>query len=458
MVKSITGAFFKFGGKFYEGARDLAGRGAEDGKDIAGLAAGGPVWGAIKEVLEFTTNMRQSDSFAARITKSVFKKFFTKKTEETLKKKDKTGPIRDANGRFIKKSEKIRTKLAKQDTKREKKESKTLERIRKAVEKRGGVGVVDAGGGGGIFDSIVDFLRIRSGAKGIFGGAGKLFKGLLGLGGGGAAAAAGGGFLGKIGKVFKGGGSLFKGAAGVGKSAIGGLSKGAGGLVKGLKGAGGTVFKGAAAAAGGGGILAKLTGGLAKGSGKFLAKGAGKSLLKKVPILGLLAGGGFAIDRLMDGDGLGALGELASGAASIFAGPGTAMSLGIDAALMARDIKKMNQSTDGEVQSSDATLTKRKDTATAAKTSAGTATTSHSVKPKKLPPVKAISAKSNKTAVPDSRVISIPKTVHQQAPSSLSGGQPFTIKNERNRERESSYHIPTEFDDTVLTLMAHDRL
>ena len=88
-----------------------------------------------------------------------------------------------------------------------------------------------------------------------------------------------------------------------------------------------------------GGGLAK-TGGkaVAKGAGKAVAKGAGKAVAKKIPGVGLLAGAAFGIERLLKGDIIGAVGELASGAASTVPGVGTAVSLGIDGALMAGDM------------------------------------------------------------------------------------------------------------------------
>jgi len=73
---------------------------------------------------------------------------------------------------------------------------------------------------------------------------------------------------------------------------------------------------------------------------KSLGKSTFKSALKKIPIFGALAGIGFGIGRLLDGDVLGAAGEVASGVASILPGAGTAASIGIDAALAARDIAK----------------------------------------------------------------------------------------------------------------------
>ena len=71
---------------------------------------------------------------------------------------------------------------------------------------------------------------------------------------------------------------------------------------------------------------------------KVAAKGVGKSLIKKVPLLGAVAGVAFGIERAMKGDWLGAIGEVASGVASTVPGVGTAVSTGIDAALIAKDI------------------------------------------------------------------------------------------------------------------------
>ena len=80
----------------------------------------------------------------------------------------------------------------------------------------------------------------------------------------------------------------------------------------------------------------------AKVGGKALAKvggkALGKSLLKKIPGVGLVAGLGFGAGRLMSGDWKGALGEVASGAASTVPGIGTAASVAIDAGLAARDM------------------------------------------------------------------------------------------------------------------------
>jgi hypothetical protein len=76
----------------------------------------------------------------------------------------------------------------------------------------------------------------------------------------------------------------------------------------------------------------------AKTVAKVGAKAVGKSLLKKIPVIGLLAGVGFGLSRLMDGDYAGAAMELASGAAGTIPGIGTAASVGIDTALAAKDM------------------------------------------------------------------------------------------------------------------------
>jgi hypothetical protein len=73
-----------------------------------------------------------------------------------------------------------------------------------------------------------------------------------------------------------------------------------------------------------------------KVAGKLGLKAAGIAG-KKIPLLGLGLGGIFAIQRAMRGDWAGAGMELASGAASTVPGLGTAASLGIDAALLAKD-------------------------------------------------------------------------------------------------------------------------
>jgi len=91
--------------------------------------------------------------------------------------------------------------------------------------------------------------------------------------------------------------------------------------------------------------LGKKLGG--KAIGKIAGGALGKSLGKKIPLVGLGLGALFAAQRAMSGDWLGAGLELASGTASIFPGIGTGASVGLDAALMARDMTRMD--TGGEM-------------------------------------------------------------------------------------------------------------
>lgn len=81
---------------------------------------------------------------------------------------------------------------------------------------------------------------------------------------------------------------------------------------------------------------------------KTIEKGASKMLAKKVPIIGAVLGTAFGIERAMRGDFLGAAGELASGVASTIPGAGTAVSLGIDAALIAKDVKDESKGIPGQ--------------------------------------------------------------------------------------------------------------
>lgn len=78
----------------------------------------------------------------------------------------------------------------------------------------------------------------------------------------------------------------------------------------------------------------------AKSSMKLGGKALAKSVAKKIPVLGVLAGAGFAADRLIDGDIVGAGAELASGVVSLVPWLGTGVSIGIDSWLMMRDMDK----------------------------------------------------------------------------------------------------------------------
>lgn len=99
-------------------------------------------------------------------------------------------------------------------------------------------------------------------------------------------------------------------------------------------------------------------------AGKFLPKLApklGASVLKKLPFIGLAAGAGLGINRLLKGDFVGAGGELASGLSSMVPGIGTAGSVAIDSALAYRDANStIEQPTNNKpVQSSDPNIVKK---------------------------------------------------------------------------------------------------
>src|SRR5210317_1593827 len=76
-------------------------------------------------------------------------------------------------------------------------------------------------------------------------------------------------------------------------------------------------------------------------------KGILKTVIKKIPFVGAIAGIGFALQRLAKGDTVGAGLELTSGFSSIVPGFGTAASLAQDAVLLKRDIdmEKTKEST-----------------------------------------------------------------------------------------------------------------
>ncbi len=85
---------------------------------------------------------------------------------------------------------------------------------------------------------------------------------------------------------------------------------------------------------------------IAEPIGKIAGKGLGKGVLKKIPIVGAIAGGAFAVDRAFEGDFFGAGLEAASGIAGTFPGLGTAASLGIDTLLAGRDLMPQQMSSD----------------------------------------------------------------------------------------------------------------
>ena len=185
-----------------------------------------------------------------------------------------------------------------------------------------------AGGGGGGMNPLEMFQKVRRLGR----GARKLGKRF------------------KIGKKFKNlkVGKKLRNIVSGGKKAMKGASKVAksgGKLIKGASKAGKALLKKGAKK-----VAAKVGG---KAIAKVGAKALGKGLLKKIPFVGLGAGLLFAGQRLMAGDMKGAMLEAASGIAGTIPGVGTAISVGLDATLAAKDMgvlpdqKKAEQQTEG---------------------------------------------------------------------------------------------------------------
>ena len=83
-----------------------------------------------------------------------------------------------------------------------------------------------------------------------------------------------------------------------------------------------------------------------KGAAKLVSKFASKAVARKLPLgLGLAATGAGVADRLKSKDYLGAAGEGLSGLAGTIPGVGTAVSAGIDTALLGRDLKNLQAQT-----------------------------------------------------------------------------------------------------------------
>jgi len=134
--------------------------------------------------------------------------------------------------------------------------------------------------------------------------------------------------------VFKGGKGILSKAAGLGKTALGAV--GLGSVAKTATGVVNNNIVNNVSEKAVGKEVAEA--GMKKTATKAASKGLLKSAIKKIPILGAIAGIGFALSRLAQGDVVGAGMEIASGAASIVPGAGTAASVAIDAGLMARDM------------------------------------------------------------------------------------------------------------------------
>ena len=129
-----------------------------------------------------------------------------------------------------------------------------------------------------------------------------------------------------------------------GMKSVGKVAKSGTKLVKGASKAGTALLKKGAKK-----VAAKVGG---KAIAKVGAKALGKGLLKKIPFVGLGAGLLFAGQRLMSGDFKGAMLEAASGIAGTIPGVGTAISVGLDATLAAKDMGVLPGQKEAEQQQS----------------------------------------------------------------------------------------------------------
>ena len=77
-----------------------------------------------------------------------------------------------------------------------------------------------------------------------------------------------------------------------------------------------------------------------KAATKGVLKGVGKSILKKIPGVSVLSGLWFAGKKALQGDWTGAAMEMGSGLLGTIPGIGTAASIAMDAAILARDVKR----------------------------------------------------------------------------------------------------------------------
>ncbi len=236
--------------------------------------------------------------------------------------------------------------------------AKDTVRVRDAVEslvkktgdvKEGGKGLI-----GGLLSSLTSMLpALLGGGKGLLGAAalgratgplsrlgGSVLKAggrLLGMGGAGAAAAGG---VGRIAAT-----TVPKAAAAAGRHTLRDpvtgrfISRAAAAQAAQAAAPKGILARGAAAASGAGAAASRVARNGGGALGRGIAKAGGKSLLKKIPVIGAIAGLGFAANRAMAGDWKGAGLEAASGIVGTVPGLGTAASVGLDAALLARDMK-----------------------------------------------------------------------------------------------------------------------
>lgn len=166
-----------------------------------------------------------------------------------------------------------------------------------------------------------------------------------------------GGFTSLVGGLFSGLGGMFGGltslVGGIGGKIIGPLLGGLASMIPGF-------LKGGAKLAGGlamGGV--KATGKFVKATSKTrgferklfggILKKVGGAALRKLPLIGLLAGGYMGYDMIKGGDIIGGLGTMVSSLLAQIPGVGTALSLGVDG-LLSLDRQKKTDDLDIEIE------------------------------------------------------------------------------------------------------------
>jgi hypothetical protein len=422
------------------------GGGPETAQDAAGAAVGGPIWSAVKEIKDAAGEYKGALAEDTRAGKAL----------------RKTGQLFTRLKFWGKKDKKEAKHLDKIEATKEKLTKKRHAEVLAALGSVGSSAAEGGGDGGGVISSVI------SGVVGL-----KMAKGLLVKGGlkGLAKQAFAKGGLKTIAKavVSKGGLKTLGTMAATGAAAKLATSGPAVKLATKVATAGGTKIAAEVAAKGGAKVAAEVA---TKTAGKTAAKAAGKTgaktLLKKIPGIGAVIGAGFAVKRLLDGDALGAAGELLSGVASIVPGFGTAASFAIDGALAVRDYNQATAEAVGTEQEAAETAVKQKEGAD-----------------KYLPPPQQAQAVSmaqsinetsrNSFITPLSQPVGTVALSAKPAPAMVQPKaappvkvqvempEPKAHTNDEHRGKGSDIAnmqqvIPLEFDSTVLTLMAYDRV
>jgi len=364
LAGAIGKAVAKAGGIISRAKDFIAGGAPTSATDAAGMAAGGPFWAAAKELADAAGTTKDNRFLKAGFDK-IAGAFGGKKAEKP--KDDK----RDDQGRFLKAAVQPGKKSILKDVRDHEQAEKTteaIERVIEAIEKadkadarrsyallsasRGGAaagssgpGIVEAVAGGWLLNKVRKLTGKFFGKKvaeevaetGLKTGTKVAAKsGFIGkaLDAGKTAVKTAGDFVGNLPGVK----TAAAVAGGVGAKVVSSIAQnpavksvskaiGESAIVQGAKNFGKSGME----------MLGK---GGAKGSAKTIEKAAGKSALKKLPGVGAAMGAAFAIDRAIDGDYVGAAGELTSGLVSIVPIVGTVASVAIDGLLLARDLMK----------------------------------------------------------------------------------------------------------------------